>query len=184
MTSGTSRLDVMGDADFDLASDDDDHEARGARILAPILRSRGWPNPWRCTSSPSDGAARASPTYHDRLSSASRATLIAQGGLLSEEECQRFERHPGFDDARRPSHLGRRRARLKVSTSARCATGSRSSGRWPRRGDQDVARVRDEVDARAEFEDVGRAAEDVGLDRRAADPDLRVGSWRRGNSCA
>jgi gamma-butyrobetaine dioxygenase len=45
---------------------------------------------WRCTREPD---------YHDRLSSASRATLIAQGGLLSDEDCQRFERHPGFDDA-------------------------------------------------------------------------------------
>ena len=90
--------DVMGDADFDLASDDDDHEAHGARILAPILGARvAQPvamhvlaKRWRCTREPA---------YHDRLSPASRATLLAQGGLLSEEECQRFERHPGFDDA-------------------------------------------------------------------------------------
>ena len=45
---------------------------------------------WRCTREPE---------YHDRLSIASQATLIAQGGLLSEIECRRFEHHPGFDDA-------------------------------------------------------------------------------------
>jgi phosphonate degradation associated HDIG domain protein len=95
---GHLATDVMGDADFDLASDDDDHEARGARILAPIFGPRVarpvalhvLAKRWRCTREPD---------YHDRLSSASRATLIAQGGLLSDEDCQRFERHPGFDDA-------------------------------------------------------------------------------------
>jgi len=95
---GHLALDVQGDPGFDLARDDDDHEARGARILAPIFGPRvAQPvalhvtaKRWRCTREPE---------YHDRLSRASRATLIAQGGLLSEDECQRFERHPGFDDA-------------------------------------------------------------------------------------
>ncbi|MGD0691382.1 MAG: hypothetical protein ABSA22_03485, partial [Acidimicrobiales bacterium] len=45
---------------------------------------------WRCTREPD---------YHDHLSPASRATLIAQGGLLSDEECRRFEQNPGFEDA-------------------------------------------------------------------------------------
>jgi phosphonate degradation associated HDIG domain protein len=91
-------VDVQGDPDFDLATGDDDHEALGARILAPLFGSRvAQPvamhvtaKRWRCTREPD---------YHDRLSSASRATLIAQGGLLNETECQRFEQHPGFDDA-------------------------------------------------------------------------------------
>jgi phosphonate degradation associated HDIG domain protein len=91
-------LDAQRSPEFDLASDDDDHEARGARILARVFgASVAQPvalhvlaKRWRCTREPA---------YHDQLSRASRATLIAQGGLLSEEECERFERHPGFDDA-------------------------------------------------------------------------------------
>jgi predicted HD phosphohydrolase len=90
-------IDVQGEPGFDL-SGDDDHEARGARILAPLFGVRvAQPvalhvtaKRWRFTREPQ---------YHDLLSPASQATLIAQGGLLSEEECQRFERHPGFDDA-------------------------------------------------------------------------------------
>lgn len=88
---------VPGDSGFDLVSDDD-HEARGARILAPLFGPRVAQSValhvtakrWRCTREPD---------YHDQLSRASQATLIDQGGLLSEEECQRFEHHPGFDDA-------------------------------------------------------------------------------------
>lgn len=95
---GHLALDVQEDPDFDLERDDDDHEALGARLLAPIFGARvAQPvalhvtaKRWRCTREPD---------YHDRLSRASRATLIAQGGLLSEEECQRFEQHPGFEDA-------------------------------------------------------------------------------------
>jgi [1-hydroxy-2-(trimethylamino)ethyl]phosphonate dioxygenase len=95
---GHLTVDAQSQPDVDLSSVDDDHEARGARILAPLF---GPPvaqpvalhvtaKRWRCTREPD---------YHHQLSSASQATLIAQGGLLSEEECQRFERHPGFDDA-------------------------------------------------------------------------------------
>jgi phosphonate degradation associated HDIG domain protein len=95
---GHLALDVQGRPDFDLSRDDDDHEARGARILAPLFGVRvAQPvalhvtaKRWRCTREPD---------YHGRLSRASQATLVAQGGLLSEEECQRFEHHPGFDDA-------------------------------------------------------------------------------------
>jgi phosphonate degradation associated HDIG domain protein len=91
-------LDVQGESEFVLSSHDDDHEERGARILARLFGPRvAQPvalhvtaKRWRCTREPS---------YHDRLSKASQATLIAQGGLLSEEECQRFEHHPGFEDA-------------------------------------------------------------------------------------
>jgi len=95
---GHLAIDVPGAPGFDLAHDDDDHEALGARILARLFGPRvAQPvalhvtaKRWRCTREPE---------YHDRLSSASQATLIAQGGLLSEEECLRFEQHPGFDDA-------------------------------------------------------------------------------------
>jgi phosphonate degradation associated HDIG domain protein len=95
---GHLALDVQGESEFELSSHDDDHEARGARILARLFGPRvAQPvalhvtaKRWRCTREPE---------YHDQLSKASRATLIAQGGLLSEEECQRFEQHPGFEDA-------------------------------------------------------------------------------------
>src|SRR5580692_7149338 len=95
---GHLALDVQGDHGFDLARDDDDHAARGARILAHLFGPRvAQPvalhvtaKRWRCTREPE---------YHERLSRASQATLIAQGGLLSEDECQRFEQHPGFEDA-------------------------------------------------------------------------------------
>jgi phosphonate degradation associated HDIG domain protein len=82
----------------DLASDDDHHEAVGARWLARrfgpsvarpvalhVVAKR-----WRCTTDPA---------YHDALSAASQATLVAQGGLLDAEEVARFERAPGFADA-------------------------------------------------------------------------------------
>jgi predicted HD phosphohydrolase len=95
---GHLAADVQGEHAFDLSSWDDEHEALGARILSPILG----PNValpvalhvtakrWRCTREPD---------YLDRLSATSRATLRAQGGLLSEEECLRFEEHPGFREA-------------------------------------------------------------------------------------
>ena len=90
-------LDVQGE-DFDVTSDDDRHEALGARILAPLFGpSVAQPvalhvmaKRWLCTREPA---------YHQRLSGASQLTLIAQGGLLSDDECDRFEAHPGFNDA-------------------------------------------------------------------------------------
>ena len=95
---GHLALDVQGGPGYDLSSEDDDHEARGARILArlfgpPIAQPVAMhvlAKRWRCTREP---------RYYPQLSSASQATLIAQGGLLNEEECQRFEQHPGFGDA-------------------------------------------------------------------------------------
>jgi phosphonate degradation associated HDIG domain protein len=90
--------DVQGQARFDLARDDDDHEAVGARVLARIfgpavaqpVALHVTAKRWRCT---------VEPAYHDELSPTSRATLRAQGGLLTAEECQRFAAHPGFADA-------------------------------------------------------------------------------------
>jgi phosphonate degradation associated HDIG domain protein len=90
--------DVQGDVRYDLSRDDDVHEAVGARVLSPIFGPRvSQPvslhvtaKRWRCTTEP---------TYFDRLSPTSQATLVAQGGLLSEEECRRFEAHPGFERA-------------------------------------------------------------------------------------
>lgn len=91
-------LDVQGNGEFDFARDDDRHEALGARILATLFGpSVAQPvalhviaKRWLCTREPE---------YHQRLSAASKETLIAQGGLLSDEECERFEAHPGFNDA-------------------------------------------------------------------------------------
>jgi [1-hydroxy-2-(trimethylamino)ethyl]phosphonate dioxygenase len=90
--------DVQNGPDFRLDADDDDHEAVGARVLAPLFGpSVAGPvsmhvtaKRWRCSTDPG---------YFERLSEASKMTLKAQGGLLSEEECLRFEEHPGFPDA-------------------------------------------------------------------------------------
>ena len=95
---GHLALDAQGGPGYDLSSEDDDHEARGARILARLfapsvtqpVAMHVLAKRWRCTREP---------RYYQQLSSASQATLIAQGGLLNEEECQRFEQHPGFGDA-------------------------------------------------------------------------------------
>jgi predicted HD phosphohydrolase len=78
--------------------DDDHHEAVGARILASVF-GPGVAAPvalhvvakrWRCT---------VDPPYRDALSTASVATLVAQGGLLGAAERARFEAHPAFLDA-------------------------------------------------------------------------------------
>jgi len=90
--------DMQGTERYDFTTDDDDHEAVGARLLAPLFGpSVAQPvalhvtaKRWRCT---------VEPEYFDTLSETSKATLSAQGGLLSPEECQRFEAHPGFERA-------------------------------------------------------------------------------------
>ncbi|HTT58462.1 MAG TPA: HD domain-containing protein [Acidimicrobiales bacterium] len=86
------------EADFAIDEVDDDHERVGARVLAPLfgpavaqpVSLHVTAKRWRCTREPA---------YYDRLSEASKLSLKAQGGLLSEEECLRFEEHPGFPDA-------------------------------------------------------------------------------------
>lgn len=91
-------VDVQANPSFDLERDDDNHEAVGARVLSPIFgASVAQPvalhvtaKRWRCAREPQ---------YLSALSDASRATLAAQGGPLSDEACQRFEAHPGFHDA-------------------------------------------------------------------------------------
>jgi gamma-butyrobetaine dioxygenase len=90
--------DRQSNADFALEREDDDHEALGARILAPIfgplvaqpVSLHVMAKRWRCT---------IDPTYVEQLSPTSKATLRAQGGLLTVEECTRFEHHPGFEAA-------------------------------------------------------------------------------------
>jgi [1-hydroxy-2-(trimethylamino)ethyl]phosphonate dioxygenase len=89
---------VMNDPDFVLEEDNDDHEAIGARVLSPLFGpSVARPvslhvtaKRWRCAREPD---------YYFRLSPASKLTLKAQGGPLSDDECLRFEEHPGFADA-------------------------------------------------------------------------------------
>ncbi|HEV3188180.1 MAG TPA: HD domain-containing protein [Acidimicrobiales bacterium] len=91
-------VDVQNSEGFILDEDDDDHEAVGAQVLSPLfgpavarpVSLHVTAKRWRCTREP---------TYIDQLSGASRATLTAQGGLLSDGECLRFEEHPGFVDA-------------------------------------------------------------------------------------
>jgi phosphonate degradation associated HDIG domain protein len=91
-------LEVPDGLGLELDRDDGRHEALGARLLAPLFGpSVAQPvalhvmaKRWLCTREPQ---------YHHLLSRASQATLIAQGGLLSDEECERFEAHPGFNDA-------------------------------------------------------------------------------------
>jgi gamma-butyrobetaine dioxygenase len=95
---GHLAADVQDCADFELGEMDDDHEALGARIISPILGPavaqpvalHVTAKRWRCARDPH---------YHARLSPASRATLKAQGGPLCEEDCRRFEAHPGFVNA-------------------------------------------------------------------------------------
>jgi gamma-butyrobetaine dioxygenase len=91
-------VNIQGNVGFQLDRDDDNHEAVGARVLSPIFGARvAQPvalhvtaKRWRCT---------IEPEYLAQLSPTSRATLSAQGGLLSDEECQRFQAHPGFEMA-------------------------------------------------------------------------------------
>jgi [1-hydroxy-2-(trimethylamino)ethyl]phosphonate dioxygenase len=91
-------VDVQNSPDFAMDEVDDDHEAIGARILSPLfgpavaqpVSLHVTAKRWRCT---------CEPAYYDRLSEASKLSLKAQGGLLSDEECLRFEEHPGFPDA-------------------------------------------------------------------------------------
>jgi len=77
---------------------DDDHEVRGAQLLASlfgptvaepvalhVLAKR-----WRCTRDPD---------YYEQLSAASKLTFEIQGGLLSPQECERFESDPHFASA-------------------------------------------------------------------------------------
>jgi [1-hydroxy-2-(trimethylamino)ethyl]phosphonate dioxygenase len=89
---------VMNDPDFVLEEDNDDHEAIGARVLSPLFGpSVARPvslhvtaKRWRCAREPD---------YYFRLSPASKLTLKAQGGPLSDDECLRFEEQPGFAEA-------------------------------------------------------------------------------------
>lgn len=74
------------------------HEALGARMLTPIFGSEvAQPvalhvtaKRWRCTRDPA---------YFARMSRASQSSFETQGGMLSDEDCQRFEDHPGFREA-------------------------------------------------------------------------------------
>ncbi|MEI7654488.1 MAG: HD domain-containing protein [Actinomycetota bacterium] len=87
--------DVQGNERYDLSQDDDIHEAIGARVLSPIFGAavaqpvslHVTAKRWRCT---------VEPGYLERLSATSRATLQAQGGLLNDAQCERFQNHPGF----------------------------------------------------------------------------------------
>jgi predicted HD phosphohydrolase len=79
-------IDVLTGPDNSSEPWDDDHEAVVAQPVALHVTAKRW----RCTREPE---------YYDTLSPASQVSLKAQGGLLSELECDRFEAHPGFIDA-------------------------------------------------------------------------------------
>jgi [1-hydroxy-2-(trimethylamino)ethyl]phosphonate dioxygenase len=91
-------VDLHNAPEFAVGEVDDDHEAIGARLLSPLfgpavaqpVSLHVTAKRWRCT---------CEPAYFDRLSEASKLSLKAQGGLLSDEECLRFEEHHGFVDA-------------------------------------------------------------------------------------
>ena len=93
-------VDTQANNDFDLAINDDHHDAVGGRCLAAIFGPRvSQPvalhvtaKRWLCT---------VDRTYLARLSAASQQTFRAQGGALDDAARQRFEAHPGFDDALR-----------------------------------------------------------------------------------
>ncbi|MFZ1062123.1 MAG: HD domain-containing protein [Acidimicrobiales bacterium] len=90
--------DLQQEDRFDIEIDDDGHEGLGARALAPIFGQEVarpvalhvMAKRWRCTTDPE---------YYEHLSATSRATLLAQGGLLSADVAKRFESHPGFKSA-------------------------------------------------------------------------------------
>jgi [1-hydroxy-2-(trimethylamino)ethyl]phosphonate dioxygenase len=78
--------------------DDDRHEALGAKVLTMVFGAtvaapvalHVTAKRWRCT---------VDPGYHDALSAASRASLLAQGGPLDPAALGRFEGHPAFGEA-------------------------------------------------------------------------------------
>jgi predicted HD phosphohydrolase len=88
----------QGNPDFVLDEDDDEHEAVGGRVLGAMfgpavaqpVALHVVAKRWRCT---------VDPAYCDTLTACSKATLQAQGGLLDDDACRRFEAHPGFLDA-------------------------------------------------------------------------------------
>mgnify|MGYP006282662187 FL=1 len=77
---------------------DDDHEATGAKYLAKIfppevtraIAMHVTAKRYRCS---------VEPAYVDTLSEASVLSLAVQGGPLTAEEAERFERNPGSQDA-------------------------------------------------------------------------------------
>jgi gamma-butyrobetaine dioxygenase len=77
---------------------DDDHEATGAKYLAKVfppqvtraIAMHVTAKRYRCA---------VEPGYFDTLSEASVLSLAVQGGPLTAEEAERFERNPGSKDA-------------------------------------------------------------------------------------
>jgi phosphonate degradation associated HDIG domain protein len=77
---------------------DDDHEATGAKYLAKVfppevtraIAMHVTAKRYRCS---------VEPEYFDTLTEASVLSLAVQGGPLTAEEAERFERNPGSKDA-------------------------------------------------------------------------------------
>ena len=86
--------------DAHAADVDDDHEALGARALAPFFGAEVT-GPIALHVTAKRYRCSVDPTYRDRLSSASVASLRLQGGPLGAEAAEQFERHPAAADALR-----------------------------------------------------------------------------------
>lgn len=84
-----------GAIDFDT---DDEHEALGARYLAPHFPS-GVTAPIALHVAAKRFLCTADDTYFDQLSHGSVRSLEKQGGLMTHQEVMRFERSPHFSAA-------------------------------------------------------------------------------------
>ena len=133
-------VEIQNEPGFKMDEDDDDHEAVGARVLAPLfgpavagpVALHVTAKRWRCSTDPG---------YYERLSEASKMTLKAQGGLLERRGVLPLRRAPRVSRRARPAHVGRRRKDRR--TRRRLARRLRRSWsiRWRWRGHEHVTRV-------------------------------------------
>lgn len=86
--------------DAHAADVDDDHEALGARALAPVFGA-AVTGPIALHVSAKRYRCAIDPDYRNRLSDASIASLRLQGGPLTTEVAEQFSRHPAASDALR-----------------------------------------------------------------------------------
>lgn len=82
-----------GDVDVDLG-----HEGRGARWLAPVFPP-AVTGPIALHVAAKRYRCAVEPAYHQGLSAGSAASLVRQGGPMSPEETEAFERKPIHGDA-------------------------------------------------------------------------------------
>ena len=82
-----------GDVEADLA-----HEARGARWLAPLFPA-AVTGPIALHVAAKRYRCAVDPAYHGSLSAGSTRSLVRQGGPMTPDERERFERNPAHLDA-------------------------------------------------------------------------------------